>query len=215
MRLVIHVVGLLMVCASGFCKETRPPLKNVDMPTLDTKDPPAVMLYTIPGMEPLTPPPPPGQPYSPPNYEFNRVQVAAWSDGRIVWSHDLKRGGSPYFTGKVDPAKVLEVYRVLEEETSATEHKHTSHTIPDAASQNIVMLSENGETGIEWRSSHPNFEANKKVVYTSRGVSSSENYKPTDPPAKEEAEFQLFRRDFDRIKAAILALPPGKELRFK
>src|SRR5207302_434840 len=34
------------------------------------------------------------------------IILAIWPDGRVVWSKDRLCGGSPYFTGQVDPEVV-------------------------------------------------------------------------------------------------------------
>ncbi len=221
MRLIaitVLVAGVAVLASAepGTTVPKQAMLQKVDMPALDPNDPPAVMLYARPGMEPPPPPPKPGEPASmAPEFEFNRILVAAWVDGRVVWSHDLRRGGSPYFTGKIDRQKVLDVYRVLEEETSGTELELTSYTIPDARSLVIAILSRDGETGISWQSSHPGFEDNKKLIYSSLGVSSAESFNENAPLTEDEIAFRNFRRNFDHMKATILALPPAKKMKFQ
>lgn len=144
--------------------------------------------------------------------EFYRVRVAAWDDGRIVWSHNVDEGGTPYFSGRIDPAKVRRVFHILHTETSATAHAQTTYAIPDAAVTTIEMRSKTPNLQISWTSAHPNL-SNPRLRFTSRGVSGADS--PEPPPDQQELEYRRFRDDFDRMVKAITEMLPVQDVRFK
>jgi hypothetical protein len=43
------------------------------------------------------------------------ILVAAWPDGRIVWSEDQNDGGSPLLEGRIDPERIRAFLRKFEQ----------------------------------------------------------------------------------------------------
>ena len=51
------------------------------------------------------------------------LRMAAWQDGDVVWSRDLKQGGPPYLRAKIDKQVVAHAVARMAEELDAAKHE--------------------------------------------------------------------------------------------
>lgn len=171
------------------------------IPTISPNDPPAAILYTRPGMDM----PDPSKPFNPDSYEYYHVHIAAWRDGRIVWSQNLSKGGKPYYSGKINPKAVQKILDTFGKEQARNPISRFSHAIPDAASQNIVIQGKPGNPDVSLQAVHFGNKPNSRIKFSSHGITSADAVIPNTP---DEQEYQKFRTAFDRTGNALLSLAP-------
>ena len=136
---------------------------------------------------------------------------AGWTDGTIVWSQDQKKGGPPYQTSKIDPAKFTNLLAKLEKDGV---FKKTSDDLfyrgPDASYHQIELLS--GKKHIYLESWHEAYEGNNtKTVATSYGLTTLDEGKTREKVLSEDNDsYRAFRKLWSEIRDFTTKLIPDK-----
>jgi len=132
-----------------------------------------------------------------------------WPDGTIVWSKDQEKGGPPYLTAKIDPAKTTALLDKLEKDGV---FKKTSddlvHLGPDASYHRIDLL--RGKQEYTYLASwHELSERNPNVIATSHGIQSEpDKAKREKLIASDDPAYKSFRTLWKDIRTSITGLIP-------
>ena len=81
------------------------------------------------------------------------VILAAWADGRVVWSGDRLRGGPPYKEGRVEPKKVAALLARFEADGLFADEK-LNLTYFDPHAEFLTVLVKSGKKRVEMVSFH-------------------------------------------------------------
>ena len=136
--------------------------------------------------------------------------VAVWDDGTIIWSKNRLEGGTPYFTGKVDPVKVTDLLTQMEKQGIFTDKNlQRSHWGPDSKFSEILIKYRKKTLNI--RSWHELYEAGGKTVATSSGLEPLNGRKIETVLQNEPKEYQDFRSMWSKLRQQITGLIPQKE----
>ena len=136
---------------------------------------------------------------------------AGWKDGTIVWSQDQKKGGPPYQTLKIDPAKLETLLAKLEKDGV---FKKTPDDLvyygPDASYHRIELLS--GKKHVYLESWHEAYEGNNpKTVATSYGLTTLDKAKTREQTLSEDNDsYRAFRKLWSEIRDFTTKLIPDK-----
>ena len=135
--------------------------------------------------------------------------VGIWPDGRIVWSRDQQRGGSPYLSVRVEPQQVQALLDRFERERvcDAKSFRH-SWFGPDSSITTIWLQSATQHTRLQ--SWHEGFEAQPHLVALSSGVTSLNGRTREDALRKDTTEYQRFRQIWSDLRSSISALVPKR-----
>lgn len=124
-----------------------------------------------------------------------RVIVALWADGHIVWSDNSVEGGPPYREATLEPARVEELLKNLEERGVFADPGPKRYFPPDSAWTAIVVLHDGKYLSMQlWHLMDRDPER--------EWISSNQ-------PEKYE-RYQSFRRVWSEVKEALLGLIPGQ-----
>jgi hypothetical protein len=135
--------------------------------------------------------------------------VVVWSDGKVVWSKDDVRGGSPFFTGNIKPQKVMALIAALNKETVLTDKSlELVNYGPDAAFTSILIKA--GKHILRMESWHELEEVGGGVVSTQHGAEPLAGRKIEDVLKEEPLEYQKYRRVWKSIRQRLGALIPSK-----
>jgi hypothetical protein len=130
------------------------------------------------------------------------VVVAAWSDGRVVFSQDRSSGGAPYARTQVDP---VEIARILARARAAlVELKDAGTLIPDAGYTSILLSAP--EPGIVVSSAHEDFEANTNLIATEHGIEALDGRDRETVNHAQSPRFRAFRAGWQDATQAIRGL---------
>src|SRR5262249_23693310 len=130
------------------------------------------------------------------------IILAAWPDGRVVWSGDRLRGGAPYRGGRVDPQRVSALLARFDRDgLFADENLNQAHFGPD--SQFITVFVKSGARKVKMRSWHELFEAREGLVVTSHGVASLDDRRRLDVLRQEPADYLFFRLVWSETRARL------------
>ena len=139
-----------------------------------------------------------------------RVIVALWADGRIVWSDNSIEGGPPYREATLEPARVEELLKNLEERDVFADPGLSSRLYfgPDSTWSAIVVLHDGKYLNMQ--SWHELFEQRPNLVGTAQGITSLGQRSREEVLADQPEEYREFRRVWSVVKEALLALIPGE-----
>jgi hypothetical protein len=133
-----------------------------------------------------------------------QVNVAVWSDGRIVW-----RAPGGLLEGHVDPAKVAELAQRLHEEGAFGDGDvQYSSFGPDSGYDTILV--QLPERRLEMSSWHERFEGSPNLVVTADGVTSLDGRDRATVLAAQPEEYRRFRRTWADIAAAVRSWIPAE-----
>jgi hypothetical protein len=59
----------------------------------------------------------------------NGLILAAWSDGRVIWSNDLFQGGPPFWSGEVDSSEICKALAIID--SAATSLRRSGSSTAD------------------------------------------------------------------------------------
>ncbi len=138
---------------------------------------------------------------------YPRVLMAVWTDGRIVWSEDQKKGGPPFRTGTIK-AETVEAKLAAFEKAAVFDKNSFRHswTGPDSSSHSIWLRRGDRNTRIDtW---HELFEENPNLVAVNGGITALEGRKREDVIAKDTKEFQAFRKLWTNLRTETSSLIP-------
>ena len=136
-----------------------------------------------------------------------RIIMAAWLDGRLIWSHDQTKGGAPFLTAQIDPAKILAVLDRFEKEDVFKKDKvRRSWFGPDSSFHSVWLKS--GVRHVQVRTWHELFEANPNLVAVNGGITALNGRKREDVIQSDTKEFQTFRKLWTDIRTSTSALIP-------
>lgn len=135
--------------------------------------------------------------------------VAAWADGRIVWSRDQRDGGAPYLRGRIEPERVTGVLQQFEKRgVFSRANLKQAWFGPDATYQAIWLQSGDRQTRLQtW---HELAERNPKVVVVGGSIRPLEGRNRKEVLREDSAEFREFREVWSDLRRAIAGLIPKK-----
>jgi hypothetical protein len=171
--------------------------KDLRIPYLKKSDPPDAILYDTPGNS---------MPTAGHEFEFYQVKVAAWTDGRIVWSSNLPDGGYPYYSDRIEPTRIEQFLKQSTEVSSAT-RSLKQYIIVDSRYTTLIARPAMG-VGLKLMSSHPAFAKNEKLKIEAGGISVASDQATTKPLTEKDQSFNQFRQDFDNLQQSLLNLAP-------
>jgi hypothetical protein len=146
--------------------------------------------------------------YPPPGVTEPQTLIAGiWSDGTVVWSKNLKTGGKPYVTAKIDPSQVEKLIRDLDAAGFFAIERQVNFG-PDAS---YTVIAADGGDKRQWVGSwHDPRPANPSVVVTERGMSVVQPGQAPPEPSRQYAQFvQTWAKSRELIEAIIP--PQGEE----
>jgi hypothetical protein len=133
------------------------------------------------------------------------IILAAWPDGRMVWSEERLRGGAPYRAGRVDRRKVAALLERFDRDGVFSDEKlNEAHFGPD--SQFISLFIKSGAKKVKMQSWHELFEASGGLVVTSTGASSLNGPRRLEEPA----DYLVFRLIWSETRALLAGLVPSE-----
>jgi hypothetical protein len=176
--------------------ESLPFHSTLPAPTLTPSDEPTVLIHEVPGNKLV-------------RAESARtpLDVAVWSDGRIVWRRD--RG---LLQGRIDKAKLLELLERLHAEGVFGACKScVEYYGPDADFEVIEVRTADRE--LRLASWHEASERDSRLVGTVHGLESFGGRNREDVLAAQPDEYRRFRRIWSDIHSTVMSwIPQGGEL---
>ena len=138
---------------------------------------------------------------------YPRILMAAWPDGRIVWSVDQTKGGPPFRESKVTPAALRAILAKFEKAGVFREDGFRHSWLGPDSTYHSIWLSDAGKhTRIEtW---HELFEANPNLIVIDGAVTTLDGRKREDVIASDTKEFQEFRKLWSDLRADLKGLTP-------
>lgn len=136
--------------------------------------------------------------------------LQVWSDGRIAWSGDTVRGGSPMQMATIEPAAVYGTIEAIRRSTLLggrwTDEVRTG---PDSDVTRVRVR--DGDTVIVDVSSwHERFEVDPRLVVTAAGVEPLNGRSREAVLAQQPADYRLFRQRWDQVLGRLRRLVPTK-----
>jgi hypothetical protein len=139
---------------------------------------------------------------------FSKLIVAIWGDGKIVWSKDNIKGGSPYFTGKVSPEQIEALISTITKE-SVFRDKDLRRAYFGPDSMFTVIEVRAGRHVLKMASWHEMEEAGGDMVATSSGVEPLNGKTVESVLNQEPKKYQKYRRIWTGLRQRISALVPA------
>ena len=138
--------------------------------------------------------------------------LRVWSNGRIDWSGDTVRAGSPLQTATIDPAKVAGAIAAIRgSPLRGGRWIDEIRTGPDAKVTTVRVR--DGETPIVYVGSwHELFEADPRLVVTAGGVEPLDGRSRKSVLAQQPVEYRLFRRRWDEVLGRLRSLVPLRQV---
>jgi hypothetical protein len=128
--------------------------------------------------------------------------IAAWGDGRVVFSRDPLEGGAPYAETHLSST---EVRGILERSKAAVDHvAMDGFVIPDAGCASLFVASARGGRVIS--SAHELFETNGDVVATDHGIEALGGRDRAQVIQQSSAEFRAFRASWSEAVGDVRSL---------
>ena len=93
-----------------------------------------------------------------PQRQGPQLILAAWPDGRVVWSNDRVKGGTPYRQGQIDPKQITGLLKRFERDGLFVEKSVNQGKIT-IDGHFVTILVRNGNHKVELMSSHDVGEA--------------------------------------------------------
>lgn len=173
-----------------------PVARDFSVPTLEGRGMPQIACYLTNGM----PRPESKAPTGP------QIMILVWPDGRLLYSQNQQQGGPPYFEATIDQARVNAFFSSLQAKGLWTDSRFCNNYPPDSGYVTL-FLNRNGRV-IKLSSSHDLFEANDKLIQTSRGVQALNGKPLAEVLADQPAGYRHFRKIWDAIRTQSRALVP-------
>ena len=130
--------------------------------------------------------------------------LAIWGDGHVVWSKDLRRGGSPYFSGELDRNRLSSLLvhlrndRVFSNGALSRPYIEVDHRF-------TTLLVRDGQAVLQMHSRHE-FDENGEDA-------AAINDRVTSPvPRAQSAQYLHFRRVWSEIRQCASGLIPDKRV---
>ena len=137
----------------------------------------------------------------------SKIIVCFWSDGLIVWSRNRVRGGKPYYTGRIAPARFTELISGFERDNILSNKKLArSHLGPDSQFTKIEIRS--GKRSLTMLSWHELYEDGGRVFASKSGLVRLTAASVKEALKREPLDYQQYRATWDRIRATIDAIIP-------
>jgi hypothetical protein len=140
------------------------------------------------------------------------ILVAAWMDGRIVWSEDQKEGGRPLLEGRIDPERIGTFLRKFEQRSVfEKEHFRRSWLGPDSRFHLIYLRS--GEKQVRIETWHELAERNPNLVVENGSITPLRGRDRQEVIAADTEEFREFREVWEELRKAASDLIPEQGVR--
>ncbi|HXV63050.1 MAG TPA: hypothetical protein VEK15_20285 [Vicinamibacteria bacterium] len=136
-----------------------------------------------------------------------QLVVAAWGDGRIVWSDDPLEGGPPYRTAAF-PSAQLETLLARLDEDGIFDIEELAHPQFGSDSPFTSILVKLGAKRLELRSWHELHEKGSQAIATSRGIVAREGRRRLDVLRSDTPEYLFFRLVWAELRARATSLIP-------
>ncbi|HSF15814.1 MAG TPA: hypothetical protein VLK65_09695 [Vicinamibacteria bacterium] len=136
-----------------------------------------------------------------------QLVVAAWGDGRIVWSDDPLEGGPPYRTAAI-PSAELETLLVRLDEDGIFDIEELARPQLGPDSPFTSILLKHREKRLELRSWHELHEAGRAGIATGRGIVAREGRPRLDVLRSDTPEYLFFRLVWAELRARASSLIP-------
>ena len=134
--------------------------------------------------------------------------LQVWPDGRIAWSGDTIRGGSPVRTGTIDPAAVNSAIQDIRGLLRGEPWTAEVRAGPDA-DVTTVRVRDGDTLLVDVGSWHERFEADPRLVVTAAGVEPLNGRSREAVLAQQPAEYRLFRQRWDAVLGRLRGLVPA------
>jgi len=130
--------------------------------------------------------------------------LAAWPDGRVMWSEDVIHGGPPYHERQARPQ---DIEQALADALALTGRQplEAVHTGPDA-SYTAITVWQGRQPALQLGSWHELFEANSELVVTAGGVEPLSGRDRLEVLAAQPAGYRAFRVLWKAVKSRLLLL---------
>jgi hypothetical protein len=135
--------------------------------------------------------------------------LQAWPDGRIAWSGDTIRGGSPLQTETIDPEAVAATIRAIRGLLRGEPWTTEVRAGPDA-DVTTVRVWDGATLLVDVSSWHERFEADPRLVVTASGVEPLNGRSREAVLAQQPAEYRLFRERWDEVLGRLRGLVPAR-----
>jgi len=134
--------------------------------------------------------------------------LEVWPDGRIAWSGDTLRGGSPLQRATIDPAAVTSTIEAIRS-SALLGGRWTGEvrTGPDA-DVTTVRVRDGDIVLVDVGSWHERFEVDPRLVVTATGVESLSGRSREDVLAQQPTDYRLFRQRWDEVLGRLRRLVP-------
>ena len=133
--------------------------------------------------------------------------MAAWPDGKLVWSQDQTKGGPPFQFAQIDPATIQAMLNRFEKEAVFKKGgPRRSWFGPDSSYHSIWLKS--GEQHTKIQTWHELFEVNPKLIAINGGITSLNGQNREEVIQADTKEFQAFRKLWTDLRTSISALIP-------
>lgn len=132
--------------------------------------------------------------------------LAAWAEGRVVWSADAINGGGPLKTAKIPPDKIIAAMRQIAAAgffDPALKRKYIGEGSPFTA-----FAVRSGGESFKLESWHELIEQNGRRVATARGVMALDAGTAVEVLVNQPADYHRFRKVWDAARHAAMDLIP-------
>jgi len=137
------------------------------------------------------------------------VILAAWPDGRVVWSADRLEGGPPYREGKIEPEKIADLFKQFDADgLFSDESLNQPNFGPDSSYTSLLVKF--GKKQVEMQSWHELYEALGKAVAKRSGLVGLEGRRRLDVLRHEPAEYVGYRFVWSETRGRMMDLIPDE-----
>jgi hypothetical protein len=133
--------------------------------------------------------------------------VGVWADGRIIWSGDQVRGGTPYYGSMVEQIRVNGLLQSLKRDGVFENRRLTRAWWGPEGNPTIINLRYDGAQ-LKMASWHEGAEASGKVIATHVGLESMSAGGRLTALEKEPAEYLYFRFVWNEVRWKVSQLLP-------
>lgn len=96
-----------------------------------------------------------------------QLVLAAWDNGRVIWSENRVTGGAPYWTSQIDQKRITELFTRICNEGFFDERELNCLRVPyDSGS--TVLLARTGKKQIRMRSAHETYPNDGHLSFRSK-----------------------------------------------
>ena len=130
--------------------------------------------------------------------------LAAWTDGRVIWSNDRLNGGPPFRQGRIDPKRVTaELARFADGFFAKKEIWATG-----PGSDSIRLIAKTGKSRFQAAAWHELFEADGKLMMKSGSIATLDGEPRLQALRKEPSEWLFFRAVWNDARLRLASLVP-------